>query len=531
MRIPITKTILLFSIFCYVFYAEAQKVKEFSIVSFGAKTDSTFLNTIPIQAALDAAAATGGIVVVPVGTFYTGTLIFRTGTTLKLEKGAVLKGSPHIKDYHKQTHNIDAYSHKYFDKSLIYAENVKNIRIFGEGTIDGNGKSPAFVEKKDSTNRPTVLRIISCQNVVIDGITLVNSPNWMQHYLDCNNLIIKNITVVNHARKNNDGLDIDGCKNVQVYDCKIDADDDALCFKGSALTDCENITVTNCELKSNCNALKFGTESLGGIKNALITNCILSGCDVESDVWKRAKAITGIALEIVDGGRMENIKISGMKISNTYAPFFIRLGNRGRKLENSQKPGVGSIKNIEISDVTSENVRIETSTISGIPGFWIEEVVFKNIKMICNGGVMEKDFMDWQVPENEDSYPEVNMFGKQIPASVFYIRHVKNIKFENFTVQILKDDLRPLITTEDTHHFELSGFVVNHAIPSKTGFYFRNSTDIVLKNISLQNTIPTLLTAEGESSGSITVDSNSRKQGSQILELRKNAPKEILKEE
>ena len=173
---------------------------------------------------------------------------------------------------------------------------------------------------------------------------------WMQHYLACENLRVTGIRVYNHANQNNDMIDIDGCRNVIVSDCYGDTDDDALTFKSTSEHACENITVTNCILSSHCNAIKCGTESTGGFKNFTISNCIIRPSDDKEPIFGKPEGISGISLEIVDGGVMEGITISNISMDGPEVPIFIRLGNRARKhMTEAETPPVGQLSDVIIS--------------------------------------------------------------------------------------------------------------------------------------------------------------------------------------
>ena len=138
--------------------------------------------------------------------------------------------------------------------------------------LTGKGLHPNFKadekdELKSILRRPYIIRVISCDRVNINGVTLRNSPAWMQHYLDCSNLLVDGITVFNHGNYNNDGIDIDNCKNVRIVNSCFDTDDDAICFKTTNATGkCENVVVANCVIASNCNALKWGQKRMGRFK-------------------------------------------------------------------------------------------------------------------------------------------------------------------------------------------------------------------------------------------------------------------------
>jgi polygalacturonase len=145
---------------------------------------------------------------------------------------------------------------------------------------------------------------------------------------------------------NNDGIDIDCCKNVRIANCNINSEDDAIVLKSTSNKICENITVTGCILSSHCNAIKCGTESSGGFRNITVSNCVVY------DTY-----LSGIALEIVDGGIMDLVNINNITMHRVNNPLFIKLGNRARPFsKNIEPPGIGSMKNIQISNIQADEV-------------------------------------------------------------------------------------------------------------------------------------------------------------------------------
>ena len=153
----------------------------------------------------------------------------------------------------------------------------------------------------------------------------------MQHYLACEDLKISGISVYNHSNYNNDGLDIDGCRNVTVDGVTVDSDDDGICLKSTSGKPSENISIANCVISSHCNGLKMGTESSGGFKNVTIANCVVTPSAVnDSTIYGFIEGISGISLEMVDGGILRGVNISNVQIDGTKSPLFIRLANRAR---------------------------------------------------------------------------------------------------------------------------------------------------------------------------------------------------------
>jgi len=271
----------------------------------------------------------------------------------------------------------------------------------------------------------------------------------MQHYLACENLIINGINVYNHCNFNNDGIDIDGCKNVIVSDCIVDSDDDAICMKSTSTAPCKDVVISNCIIKSHCNALKLGTESTGGFHNILINNCSVSPSADADPIYGTLNGQSAISVEMVDGGVLEQVIITNIAVSETNCPIFVRLGNRARKHSPvAPDPGRGTLRNVFISDITATTSSLLTSNITGYPGGYAENISLSNI-LITSLADAEKNLLSDKVPENDKGYPTPNMFGNSLPASGFFIRHVKNIKLNNIQLVIKGKDSRPAFIFQD----------------------------------------------------------------------------------
>jgi hypothetical protein len=422
----------------------------YSIQDFGAKNDGTMLNTAAIQEAIDSCSENGGGAInFPPGFYLTGTIIMKSDVTLLLEKGAVLLGSTDIKDYLSIKPDYVALRTVRATRQLIFAEDAANIAIRGEGAINGQGQVFVREGNDEGITRPHIIQLIKCKNVLIEGIFFTNSGAWMQHYLACDNLQVRGIRVYNHCNYNNDGLDIDGCRNVTVSDCIIDSDDDALCLKSTSPRPSENVTITNCVLSSHCNAIKMGTESTGGFFNIVISNCVVEPSVDTATIYGVPEGQTALSLEIVDGGTMEHVNITNISIRKTTTPIFIRLGNRARKhAPAAPEPPVGSLRHVTISNVTAYGSSLISSLISGIPGYNITAVTLNDIQIISRGSGTE-EHRNREVPENIKGYPSPENFGSSLPACGFYVRHVENIRFNQVQIFVENKDSRPAFVLDD----------------------------------------------------------------------------------
>ncbi|MBK7103744.1 MAG: glycoside hydrolase family 28 protein [Ignavibacteriae bacterium] len=475
--------------------------KIFNVLSYGAKADSKTLNQTFIQNAIDDANINGGgKVIIPNGIFLTGSIILKSNVELFLESGAVLLGSTDISDYK----NMNRW------KSLILAENQKNIKISGEGIIDGQGRTLAlkvdslyyagkldslFYNKKrkrpNEFARPQLIEFSKCNNVIIKNVTLKNSACWVQTYELCDSLKIDNIKVISDAYWNNDGLDIDNCKNVWVTNSYINSADDGICLKSTnADSYNENIVIENCTVRSSASAVKFGTASAGGFKKVTINNIKVF------DTFRSA-----IALESVDGGIIEDISIKNIRAYNTRNAIFIKLGKRNKDEK------VGILRNVKIKDlkvhipfdVPDKNYEIRgpelpffhnpfPSSITGYKDCYVENVTLEDIEIIYpgkgNNGLANIPLSRLSdVPENESEYPEFHMFG-ELPSWAFYIRHVKNLKMKNIYVVAENPDYRPAFVFDDVKKLALEKIQILEENISKKQIIFQNTEGLEIDEYS-----------------------------------------------
>jgi len=420
-----------------------------NVRAYGAAGDGRSKDTRAVQRAIDAAEqGGGGRVTFPPGKYLCGTLMLKSGVTLHLESGVTLLGSTDLADYPRMVPAFRSYTDNYATQSLLYGEGLHDVAITGFGIIDGQGG--AF-KTRGYDKRPFILRLVSCRNIVVEGVTMRNSAMWMQHYLACDNVTIRGITVYNHCNYNNDMIDIDCCRDVRISDCRGDTDDDALTLKSTADRPCENITVTNCVLSSNCNAIKMGTETNGGFKNVTISNCVIAPTRSEKVFHGTPGGLSGVALEIVDGGTLDRVTISNITMSGMKSPIFLRLGNRARPFRKDMpKPGVGTFRNVIISNVIATDVSNVGCAIVGLPGHPIENVILSNIRITAAGGG-KKDHISRPIPEEPAKYPECTMFGT-LPAYGFFCRHVNGLTLDNVEVRTVTPDARPALVCDDVRN-------------------------------------------------------------------------------
>lgn len=433
--------------------------QQYNIKDFGAVADGVTDNTLHIQQAIDTCSRTGGKVLIPRGVFLTATLYLKSNVTLHLESGATLLGHTDVRRYPYLDAGIVFYGDQWAKQSLIFCRNAENVSIEGQGTIDGQGASFRITTDKKPDrykNRPYLLWFAGCKNIRIKDIRLRNSAFWMQHYLACENLQVDGIHIWNHSNKNNDMMDIDGCRYVTVSNVTGDSDDDGITIKSTSPSIAENITITNCILSSHCNALKFGTESTGGFRNITISNCVIKPSRQLTTIYGKPAGNSGLSMELVDGGIMENVSVNNLVIEGPQVPLFVRLGNRARKYtDHAAAPPMGRMNNIRISNIIATGGDETGCSFTGLANAPIENIFLNDIYVMANGGGKGADTLR-KVDEMETVYPEATMFG-QLPAYGFYIRHAKGVTLSNITLAYKETDTRPGMAVIDTDGFSFSG--------------------------------------------------------------------------
>ncbi|PZG01930.1 glycoside hydrolase family 28 protein [Micromonospora deserti] len=443
----------------------------FDVRDHGAKGDRSTLNSRAIQDAIDAAAAAGGgLVYVPPGTYLTGGLALKSHVTLHLEAGATLLGSPDLADYPAYPGPpVDCDANQ---RHLIYARGAENIAITGLGTIDGQGQ--AFWESRGrppvpledqwrdviawnlkpvgENDRPSpMIELVECRNVRIEDVTLRNSPGWTLRPIGCDTVLIRGIVIRNPIDgPNTDGIDPTCSENVLIANCDIDTGDDAICLKSEdpygGLRVSRNITVTNCVLSTCCNGFKIGTRTLGGFENITFSNSVIYSRQVPLN----ERVIAGLAIEVVDGGWIDGLVVTGLRLQNVRTPIFVRLGNRG---DGRPAPSPGRLRGVMISDLHASGA-ILTSSISGVVDQHVEDVTLRNIRIDTDEGG-QREWVDRVVPEVEADYPEARMFGR-LPSYGLYCRHVTGVTVSGLTVRCTVPDRRPLLVTDDAADLNLT---------------------------------------------------------------------------
>ncbi len=373
----------------------------FSVRDLGATGHRADLATQAIQQTIDTAHARGGGVVwLPAGDYLSGTLVLKSNVTLRLDPGATLYASQDTADY-KVPFNIYKNDNPR-QPVLLYAEGAHRIRIEGEGRIHGQarrvyqdlGSADSFIAEETEIARQTgvemkmyrkvppyvsLIYLVSCQDVSIEGVRILESVDWTLHVQWCERVSIRNCFIQSSlvAGVNADGIDVDGCRDVIVSDCVIATGDDAIVLK-STLTngryeDCANVTVTNCVLTSTSSALKIGTETYGDFRHIVFTNCVISNSN------------RGLGIIVRDGGRVSDVIVSSVTMElnrkhfnwwGSADPFWLVV------LKRREDSKVGSIENVLLSNIIAHGQG--TSKIIGLGIESIRNITLDQVQLFMH---------------------------------------------------------------------------------------------------------------------------------------------------
>lgn len=390
--------------------------KTYSILDYGAIGDGKTNCTSAIKKAIETCNGNGGgIVLVPAGNFYTASIYLKSNVNLHLEKGATLLFSTNPIDYlpvvQTRWEGIDVMNYS----PLIYAFNETNIAITGEGTLNGqasnhnwwpwkgrkaNGWKEGTPNQTDANKRPALFQMAEkdipvqerifgdgfylrpqfiqpylCNNILIEGITIINSPMWNLNPVLCTNVVMRNLTI-NSKGPNTDGCDPESCKNVLVENCYINTGDDCFALKSGRNRDgrrinvpCENVVIRNCTMVNGHAGIGIGSEIGGGVKNISFDNCVIK------------KTMWGVRLKTSSarGGKNSNIFISNIKAENISSQAICITMLYEDKGEFMPSIANVSLKNININNGGKEGIIIEGYQESPIKNIRFENVSITNV--------------------------------------------------------------------------------------------------------------------------------------------------------
>ena len=394
--------------------------KDFLITSYGAVADGKVDCTQAFRRAIDECNKQGGgRVVVPPGEFYTGPIHLKSNVNLHVQKGAKILFSTKPDDYlplvYTRWEGVELMNYS----PLIYAFEQKNIAITGEGILDGQATNANWWPWKGNANygfkkgtpsqvdadkraalfnmgekdvpvtsrkfgngfylRPQFVQPYRCQNVLIEGVTFINSPMWILNPVLCNNVTIQKVTVDSHG-PNNDGCDPESCKDVLIKDCYFNTGDDCIAIKSGRNRDgrrinkpSENIIIQGCNMANGHGGVVIGSEISGGVRNVFAENCSMSSPLLDRALRIKTSSARGgitehIYLRNIEVGQVkEEVVIATMlyEDSGSFLPIIRDVEVRNMRVKKGGKIGVllegypqSKVENLRLIDVTIESVNV-----------------------------------------------------------------------------------------------------------------------------------------------------------------------------
>ena len=370
---------------------------NYYITDFGGVADSvTDCRTIINETITKCSDEGGGRVILPEGTVFSkGSITLKSNVNLVIPKGCTLLFSENPMDYLPAEPTVWEGTELFNYSSLLRSYHCNNIAITGKGTINGNATNgfakmrPQHSAQQDSLRQmgidlvpvreryfgahsimpPNMIEPYGCKNVLIEDVTIIDSPYWVIHPLYCDNAIVRNVTIDSH-NKNNDGCDLEYTTNVLIEGCKFNTGDDAIAIKAGRDQDAwrigqktANIVIRNCNFSSRCNGLCIGSEMAAGVENIYMYNIHVGKC--YSAIYFKSN--------LDRGGFIRNVWVNNIVI-DTVRTAFIRF-------ENNYHGGRGGNHPTKFSDFTIKNVKGGKSKECGFYAVGVEGVPITNVTL------------------------------------------------------------------------------------------------------------------------------------------------------
>jgi len=405
--------------------------REFAVSRYGAKEGGKIDNTEAFRKAIDEAArAGGGRVTVPEGVFLTGAIHLKSNVNLVVPRNSTVKFNPDPKLYPTVLTRFEGMELMNFSP-FVYALDQRNIAITGGGTLDGQsgcdhwwpwsgkancGTSPGNQRKarealmemaekaipvdkrvfgEDSYLRPMFVQPYRCANVLIEDITITNSPMYEIHPVLCSNVTVRGVTVSSHG-PNNDGCDPESSVDVLIDRCTFDTGDDCIAIKSGRNADgrrlnraSENIVVQNCDMKDGHGGVTMGSECSGHIRSVFAQNCRMDSPHLDRVLRFKNNAVRGGVIEHV---YMRNVKVGQVAHAAIDVDFYYEEGEKGtftpvvrdvevvnlevQKCENAWS--LRGFKSAPVSDVRLKNCNFlsaaKANVAQNVEGLTLEDV-------------------------------------------------------------------------------------------------------------------------------------------------------------
>lgn len=356
-----------------------------SVKTMGAVADGRTLDTLAFQQALDRCAMLGGgEVSVPAGDYMIGAISIGPATTLRLEKGATVTGSPDLADYPiRQVRWEGKFIKGYM--GLIYAENANNIAIAGDGRLFGNTAIPGRVDRQTGLRNPTLMEFVNCDGVDVGGVFTQQNAMWSIHPLFCRNLRFHDMVVNGGA----DGIDVDSCEHVVIERCSFDTHDDCIAIKSGRGEEGATIgrptldvRISDCTLRDHrWGCIAIGSEASGGVRGVRVERCKCVGAGTHA-IYIKSRPGRGGFIEDIE---MTDLDVAGVKDG------FLRFNFTGSgKHDENPVPGLAGIPtvaNFRFSNIRVHDVPALVDGAANNPEKPLDGLTLANISGTARAGI------------------------------------------------------------------------------------------------------------------------------------------------
>lgn len=470
------------------------------IRDYGASTDKSAVeNAEAISNAMKEASASGAVLKVDGGVYYTGTVNMLSGVTLYIAKDSALK-LPDYDDYSAEEKRV------ILSGALIRAEGVDNWNIVGPGKLDGNGTDYTKESANPTKNLPqetfelkkkvlsyrdrlrnrrseefgcNILYARDCENIALENLIVYEPSTWTIKLELCGGVEIRNVVIDNNIYvANSDGIDVCGTSNVDISRCFIATGDDGIVLK-SNVGEIHNVTVTDCEIMSLANNFKIGTETGYDVSDITVSDCYFFTAEI-------AGGNSGIAIESADGANISAVTVSDIVMNNVPSALLIWLGCRLDK-DKGSNGAVGSIDGVTVKNIYAKDVDIASAVVGceyKDQVYPVKNVVLDNINIAYRECGEKLDIYNGNdvLHSNMNGYPEITRVSHMylishelstyhdMPVYGLYMYNVDNVKATAFNVKPRSVNTRPF--TNVGYYDERDGIVNSEVSSSSENFVF-----------------------------------------------------------
>ena len=423
----------------------------FDARTYGATGNGTTLDTVAIQKAIDAAAGSGGSVLLRGGTFLSGTLTLKSNLTFFVDSSATLLGSTRAADYPTQTPDTGNIQLLNCQRALLYVPDATGVVIDGGGMLDGQGDSYSTgVDSGVEALRPMILWSVKSDHVTVRNLFLRKSAVWSLVMMETDDVLITNVGISSDGITH-DGIDIVDGRSITIDDVAVRAGDDALSPKSGVSRGIDGLTVKSSLFggsgsSGGSNGIKIGTGTYGAI----------TGVTFEDDYVKEVQ-YAAMAVESRQGSDISGVAFSRVELAGTGASFFVYLAQQDVEAPDGGAPKLGSVDGVSFTDIAGatrswphsphQGALVTGNVYSGDGKTYpITNLSFTRVAVTFDGALAT---VPGSPPEaTPDEYPESNMFG-DLPAWGFYLRHVQGVTFDSVTSSVAAADARQKLVTDD----------------------------------------------------------------------------------